>query len=158
LWADPDNPGRALLWISTPTISANPAIPSMMIADISQVPSGGPVREVAEGNWNSQFPGTNLPPYPFDPASPTGSGPHNCNLFAHSTPPAADGKTTHLAMEAGQSLVLDPTSAVNAPTPPTSVINLNGDLLTNPVNRPVWEQTPLAPAAVPNECFTTCPN
>jgi len=158
LWADPNNPGRALLWISTPTISANPAIPSMMVADISQVPSGGPVREVAEGNWNSQFPGTNLPTYPFDPASPTGCGPYNCNLFVHSMAPTADGRTTYLAMEAGQFLALDTTSVVNAPSPPTSVINLNGALLTNPVNRPVWEQTPLDPAAVPDECFTTCPN
>jgi hypothetical protein len=130
----------------------------MMIADISQVPSGGPVREVAEGNWNNQFPGTNLPTYPFDPASPTGCGPYNCNLFVHSMAPTADGKTTYLAMEAGQFLALDTTSVVNAPTPPTSVINLNGDLLTNPVNRPVWEQTPLDPAAVPDECFRTCPN
>src|SRR5215472_12318089 len=46
LWADPNNPGRALLWISTPTISANPAIPNLMVVDISQVPAGGPVKEV----------------------------------------------------------------------------------------------------------------
>src|SRR5215472_15760270 len=126
LWADPNNPNRALLWISTPTISTNPAIPQMMVVDISQVPSGGPVQEVAEGNWTSQFPGTNLPTYPFDPASPTGCGPYNCNLFVHSMAPTADGKTTYMAMEAGQFLVLDTGSVVDAPSPPTSVINLNG--------------------------------
>ena len=158
LWADPNNPDRALLWISTPTISTNPAIPQMMVVDISQVPSGGPVQEVAEGNWTSQFPGTNLPTYPFDPASPTGCGPYNCNLFVHSMAPTADGETTYMALEAGQFLVLDTSSVVDAPSPPTSVINLTGDLLTNPVNRPVWEQTPLDPAAVPNECFKECPN
>ena len=158
LWADPNNPSRALLWISTPTISANPAIPSMMVADISQVPAGGPVQEVAEGNWNDLYPGTSQANYPFDPSSPTGCGPYNCNLFVHSMAPTADGKTTSLAMEAGQFLALDTTSVVNAPSPPTSVISLHGDLLTNPVNRPVWEQTPLDPSAVPAECFRTCPN
>jgi hypothetical protein len=158
LWVDPNNPGRALLWISTPTISANPAIPEMMVVDISQVPGGGPVKEVAEGNWNDQFPGTDQPNYPFDPNSPTGCGPYDCNLFVHSMAPTADGKTTFMALEAGQFLMLDTRSVVAAPSPPTSVINLNGDLLTDPTNRPVWEQTPPAPDAVPNNCFKTCPN
>src|SRR5262249_26235773 len=31
LWTDPNNPQRALLWISTPTISTNPAIPNLMV-------------------------------------------------------------------------------------------------------------------------------
>jgi hypothetical protein len=62
LWVDPNNANRALLWISTPTISADPAIPNLMVVDISRVPSGGPVKEVAEGNWNDLYPG---------PASPT---------------------------------------------------------------------------------------
>jgi hypothetical protein len=158
LWADPANPDRALLFISTPTISTNEAIPNLMVVDISQVPGGGPVKEVAEGNWNDLFPGTNLSTYPFDPASPTGCGPYNCNLFVHSMAPTADGKTTYMAMEAGQFLALDTSSVVAAPSPPTSVINLHDDLLTNPADRPVWEQTPLDPAAVPAECFKTCPN
>src|SRR5258708_24893624 len=158
LWADPNNPGRALLWISTPTISTNPAIPNMMVVDISQVPGGGPVKEVAEGNWNNLHPGTNQPNYPFDPATPTGCGPYDCKLFVHSMAPTADGKTTFLAMEAGQFLMLDTSSVVTAPSPPTSVINLHNDLLTNPVNRPVWEQTPPDPAPVPANCSQTCPN
>ncbi len=158
LWADPNNPQRALLWISTPTISTNPAIPNLMIVDISQVPGGGQVKEVAEGNWNNLYPGTNQPNYPFDPSSPTGCGPYDCNLFVHSMASTADGKTTYLAMEAGQFLVLDTSSVVTAPSPPTSVIDLHGDLLTNPANRPVWEQTPPDPAAVPANCFKTCPN
>jgi hypothetical protein len=153
LWADPNNPQRALLFISTPTISTNPAIPNLMIVDISQVPGGGPVKEVAEGNWNDLYPGTNQPNYPFDPASPTGCGPYDCNLIVHSMAPTADGKTTFLAMEAGQFLALDTRAVVNAPSPPTSVINLHNDLLTNPANRPVWEQTPPDPAAVPANCL-----
>jgi hypothetical protein len=71
---DPNNANRALLWISTPTISADPKIPNLMVVDISQVPGGGPVREVAQGNWNDQYPGTDQPNYPFDPNSPTGCG------------------------------------------------------------------------------------
>jgi len=116
------------------------------------------VKEVAEGNWNNLYPGTSQPNYPFDPASPTGCGPYDCNLFVHSMAPIADGNTTFLAMEAGQFLVLDTSSVVNAPSPPTSVIDLHSDLLTNPANRPVWEQTPPDPAAVPANCFKTCPN
>src|SRR5258708_16542191 len=78
--------------------------------------------------------------------------------FVHSMAPTADGSTTFLAMEAGQFLMLDTSSVVDAPSPPTSVIDLHGDLLTNPVNRPVWEQTPPGPPAVPAHCFKTRPN
>src|SRR5262249_60652772 len=117
LWADPNDAGRALLWISTPTISANPAIPNLMVVDISRVPGGGPVKEVAEGNWNNLYPGTNQPNYPFDPASPTGCGPYDCNLFVHSMAPTADGETTFLAMRAGQFLGLTPNSVMDPPLP-----------------------------------------
>jgi len=113
---------------------------------------------VAQGNWNDLFPGTSQANYPFDPSSPTGCGPYDCNLFVHSMAPTADGETTFLAMEAGQFLVLDTGSVVNAASPPASVIDLHGDLLTNPTNRPVWEQTPADPGAVPNNCFKACPN
>src|SRR5262249_61532539 len=95
---------------------------------------------------------------PFAPARPPGWGPDHGHLFAHSMAPTADGATTFLAMEAGQFLVLNTNSVVDAPSPPTSVINLHNDLLTNPANRPIWEQTPPNPAAVPANCFKTCPN
>ena len=52
LWQDPRRPHRALLWISTPELTSDPAVPNMMITDISKVPPGGPVTELAEGNWN----------------------------------------------------------------------------------------------------------
>lgn len=58
LWREPKNPGRALLWISTPEVTSNPAVPNMMVVDISKVPDGGPVTEIAEGNWNQLSPGT----------------------------------------------------------------------------------------------------
>ena len=149
---DPTNENRALLWLSTPTVVTDPTRPNLMIVDISQVPSGGPVSEVAEGNWNDRFPGTNQSNYPFDPTSPNGCGPYDCNLFVHSMGVSADGTRTYLAMEAGQFLVLD-TSQVAAGTP-----NPQLTLLTDPTNRPVWEQTPLDPAAVPQNCLKTCPN
>src|SRR5919202_1264779 len=49
LWVDPKNPDRALLWLSTPSVSVDPARPNLMIVDISSVASGGAVRELAEG-------------------------------------------------------------------------------------------------------------
>src|SRR5207247_2489845 len=47
LWVDPKNRDRALLWLSTPSVSVNPARPNLMIVDISAVPSGGSVRALA---------------------------------------------------------------------------------------------------------------
>src|SRR5919197_3668743 len=44
LWVDPKNANRALLWLSTPSVSVNPARPNLMIVDISAVPTGGAVR------------------------------------------------------------------------------------------------------------------
>src|SRR5439155_20645158 len=67
LWVDPKHPDRALLWLSTPSTSVNPARPNLMIVDISDVPSGGAVHELAEGNWNQFFPGAADPNnYDFD--------------------------------------------------------------------------------------------
>src|SRR2546427_7166946 len=43
---------RSLLWESTPDASANPARTNLIIEDISDVPNGGDVKLVAEGNWN----------------------------------------------------------------------------------------------------------
>ena len=163
LWVDPKNENRALLFLSTPTIFTAPD-PNLMVVDISQVPSGGPVTEVAEGNWNNRYPGTKQTNYPFDSSSPNGCGPYDCNLFVHSMGVKADGTRTFLAMEAGHFLVLDTTSVANNPTPGV-VQSLNGNLLTDPTNRPVWLQTPLDPTAVPQNCTKNaaaggigCPN
>lgn len=163
LWVDPNNKDRVLLFMSTPTLSTNPARPNLMITDVSQARAGIFI-EVAEGNWNSLYPGTGQSNYPFDPTSPDGCGPYDCNLFVHSMGVSADGTRTFLAQEAGHFLVLDTSSVVNNPTPGV-VQSLNNSLLTNPTNRPVWLQTPADPAAVPQNCTKNaaaggvgCPN
>ncbi len=125
LWQDPKRPDRALLWISTPELTSDPTVPNMMIVDISKVAADGPVTEVAEGNWNELYPnGGSEVAFQND-------------LYTHSMAPTADGTTTYLSMEGGEFLVLD-TSAVAADSSPGKVINLNNDLLTDPVNRPIW--------------------
>jgi hypothetical protein len=132
LWVDPKNADRALLFLSTPTLSTNPTKPNLLIVDISQVPSGGAITEVAEGNWNNRYPGAD------NPAN------YNFNLFVHSMGVTADGTRTYLAMEAGEFLVLDTSDvANNLPTPQLR-------LITDPVNRPIWGN--------PAPCATFCPN
>jgi hypothetical protein len=154
LWTDPKSAGRALLYLSTPTTSTDPAIPNLIVADISQVAAGGSVHEIAEGNWNNRFPGTDRVDYPIDPATKK-CGPYDCNLFVHSMGVTPDGKRTFLAMEAGQFLVLN-TASVADETQPNSVQSLNGDLITDPANRPTWGQNPPSPTAVPMHCPNTC--
>jgi hypothetical protein len=125
LWIDPKNADRGLLWLSTPSTSVNPARPNLVIVDISAVPSGGPVKEVAEGNWNQFFPGAANPAnYDFD-------------LSLHSMAPTADGTRTHLAYLRGGMGVLD-TSAVAANSSPGSVLSLNDKLLTPVSNFVRW--------------------
>ncbi len=138
LWQDPNNPDRALLWISTPELTSNPAVPNMMIVDISQVPSGGPVTEIAEGNWNGLYEnGGSETFFQFD-------------LYTHSMAPTADGATTYLSMEGGEMLVLDTSSVVEDDPPPGTVINLTNDLISPPANRPIWGN-PI------NTCLKQCP-
>src|SRR5437867_1912552 len=84
LWVDPNDGSRALLWLSTPSLATDPTRPNLMVVDLSQVPKGGPVAEVAEGNWEGLYPGTDQSNYPFDPAGLDGCGPYDCNLFVHS--------------------------------------------------------------------------
>jgi hypothetical protein len=64
--------------------------------------------------------------------------------------PTADGTRTYLSMEAGEMLALD-TSAVTHNVSPGTVLSLNNDLITNPVNRPIWGNP------LPN-CLKACPN
>lgn len=156
LWVDPKNARRALLFFSTPTTSADPTLPNLIVADISQVPSGDAVSELGEGNWNNRYPGTSQPDYPLDRTTKK-CGPYDCNLFVHSMGVTADGSRTFLAMEAGQMLVLDTSWITRKPSAGT-VRNLNGDLLTDPLNRPTWLQNPPGPNAVPQPCPKACPN
>jgi hypothetical protein len=142
LWADPNNDKRALLFLSTPNLFADNN-PNLIITDISQARSGV-FTEIARGNWNNRFPGTNQANYPFgNSLGGDGCGPYDCNLFVHSMGVKPDGSVAYLALEAGHFLVLD-TSQVAA-----GLSNPQLTLLTDPTNRPVWLQDPLDPAAVP---------
>jgi hypothetical protein len=125
LWADPHDANRALLWISTPSASTDPKRPQMMIVDLSHVPHGGPVTEVAEGNWNNQFEAGG------DPAA------FDDDLSVHSMAPTPDGRLTHMAYLRGEYLALDTSSVVDNEQPGV-VQNLNNDLITRPENRPRW--------------------
>ncbi len=132
LWVDPQSDDRALLYLSTPTLSASPTNPNLLIVDISNVAKGGAVTEVAEANINDNFPGSS------NPAN------YNFNLFVHSMGVTADGTTTFLAMEAGEFIVLDTSDvAANLPNPQLR-------LVTDPVNRPIWGN--------PAPCAKECPN
>lgn len=157
LWVDPRDRDRALLYLSTPAASIDPNIPNLIVGDISRVNSGGRVVEVAEGNWNNLYPGTNGADYPLVKGSKDTCGPYDCNLYLHSMSVSVDGTRAYLAMEAGQFLVLNTTSVVNS-TASSSVLSLNGDLITSPLKRPVWGQTPADPRAVPNNCKKDCAN
>src|SRR5215510_8262557 len=130
LWVDPKNPDRALLWLSTPSVSVNPARPNLMIVDISDVPSGGAVHEIAEGNWNQFFPGA------ADPSN------YDFDLSLHSMTPSFDGKRTYLAYLRGGFGVLDTRRIANDQVPPGTVENLNDDLLT-PAPFPTWGTGPV---------------
>ena len=157
LWVDPSDHGRALLYLSTPTISKDPSNPNLIVADISRVSQGAPATEIAEANWNNLYPGTDRADYPTVPSSRDTCGPYDCNLFLHSISVSVDGTRAFLSMEAGQFLVLNTTS-VARDTSPGGVLSLNGDLITSPLHRPVWGQTPADPHAVPENCKKACAN
>ena len=157
LWVDPKNSDRGLLFLSTPTISKDPSLPNLIVADISRIKQGGAVTEVAEGNWNDLYPGTSRSDYRFVSEKNGVCGPYDCNLIVHSMSVSVDGARTFLAMEAGQFLVLD-TTRVARNASPGLVLSLNSDLVTAPADRPVWGQTPADPRAVPNNCRNDCAN
>ncbi|MGH3369292.1 MAG: hypothetical protein ACRDPR_04770, partial [Nocardioidaceae bacterium] len=128
LWIDPTDPSRALLWLSAPTVSANPSVSNLVITDISRAREGV-FREVARGNWNQFFPGAT------DPAT------YDFDLSLHSMAPSVDGKRTYLAYLRGGFGVLDTSKVANALIPAGTVESLNDDLLT-PVPFPTWGTGP----------------
>jgi hypothetical protein len=124
LWIDPKDASRALLWISTPTTSVNPATPNLIITDISRARQGV-FTEIARGNWNQFFPGAASPAnYDFD-------------LALHSMTPSVDGERTYLAYLRGGFGVLDTSKVASNQVPAGTVENLNDDLLT-PAPFPTW--------------------
>jgi hypothetical protein len=136
LWVDPQDPDRALVWASTPTISTNPNNSNMLIWDISGVPAGGTPALVAQGNWNQLYPGAE------NPAN------YNFNLALHSMAPTVDGTVTHLAYLAGLYLAVD-TSDVADGVAAGEFVDLNDDLLTQPENRPLWDNPNPGHTSVP---------
>jgi hypothetical protein len=140
LWIDPANADRALLWESTPTSSTSPTRPQFVIEDISDVPDGGPVRLVAEGNWNSQFEGGGAP------------AAYDNNLAVHSMAPTFDGTVTHLSYLRGEYLALDTSKVARNQVPAGTVEDLNDDLLTRPADRPRWGTGNNCPGHTPEGC------
>lgn len=116
LWVDPSDRNRALLYISTPERSRDPSKPNLLVADISDVHRGGPVRHVAEANYNDRFPAT----------AP------NPGVSLHSMGVSADGQRTHLAYLQGTYLFVDSSEvADNRPDPELR-------LVTDPADRPTY--------------------
>ena len=114
LWTDPVDRNRALLYLSTPSGSRDPARPNLLVVDISDVHAGGQVEHVAEANFNPRYP----------EGVPTGA--------LHSMGVSADGRRLHLAHLAGGYLFADASQiADNVPDPQVQ-------LVTDPVNRATW--------------------
>ncbi|MGH9251825.1 MAG: hypothetical protein ACRD0W_20250, partial [Acidimicrobiales bacterium] len=105
LWEDPEDPDRALLWISTPTSSANVNNANLLIVDISGVPSGGSPALVAQGTWSNLYPAP------------------RANIALHSMAPTPDGTETHLAYLSGFFLILDTTDVAEGNYGPGEVLN-----------------------------------
>ncbi len=138
LWLDPKNPARALLWLSTPTSSVNPATANLVITDISRAREGV-FTEIAKGNWNQFFPGAEVAAnYDFD-------------LALHSMTPSADGKRTYLAYLRGGFGVLDTSKVAENTIPAGTVESLDDDLLT-PVPFPTWGTGPHCEGHTPAGC------
>jgi hypothetical protein len=124
LWIDPKKPSRALLWISTPTRSADPEVANLVITDISRAREGA-FTEIAKGQWNQLFPGAE------DAAN------YDNDLSLHSMTPSFDGKRTYLAYLRGGFGVLDTSKIANDQVPAGTVESLNDDLITTPPF-PTW--------------------
>jgi hypothetical protein len=110
-----------------------------MIVDISSVPSGGGVRELAEGNWNQFFPGAS------DPAA------YDFDLSLHSMTPSADGTRTYLAYLRGGLGILDTGKVAKNQLQAGTVEDLSDDLLT-PVPFPTWGTGPQCAGHTPAGC------
>lgn len=124
LWTDPRRTGRALLYLSTPTSSADPAVANLVVTDVSRAREGV-FTEIARGNWNDKYPGAAVPAN------------YDNDLAVHSMGVNVDGSRTYLAYLRGHFLVLD-TSDVAAGRIPAGGLSLNDKLLTPVENRPRW--------------------
>jgi hypothetical protein len=115
LWVDPLRPGRALLYLSTPTSRTDR--PNLIVTDISGA-RDGVFTEVMLWNGNDEF---------------TADEREGRDVRLHSMGVSADGTRTYLAYLGGGFLVLDSSDLANAvPDPQVR-------LLTPPGNTPRWE-------------------
>jgi hypothetical protein len=89
LWLDPNKPGRALLYYSTPTSSLT--APNMIVADISAARQGK-FEELGRFNANNAFSAADRTKF---------------DVRLHSMATTADGKRTHVAYLGGGYLLLD---------------------------------------------------
>jgi hypothetical protein len=142
LWIDPKDPDRALLWTSFPTASINPNQANLIIYDISDVPAGGGVDIVAQGNWNQFF---DMPPGEDE----DGGHSFHPNRRLHSMTPTPDGRITHLALLSGFFHLLDTSEVAEGNIPEEEVLSLNDSLLTPPGNQPHWDNPNPGHSAVP---------
>jgi hypothetical protein len=126
LWIDPNDPDRAYIWATLPTGSTSPTNANLGVWDISGVANGISPRLLAQGNWNNQ--------YELGGVSSEFDG----RLALHSIDVSADGRTTTFAYQRGHTLVLDSSEVVDSPPAPGTVLDLNDNLLTNPLDRPQW--------------------
>ncbi|MGH2725143.1 MAG: LVIVD repeat-containing protein [Actinomycetota bacterium] len=114
LWVDPADPARALLWMSTPTISTT--LPNLIVTDISGAREGT-FAEIASFNANDQY---------------TAQDRQTRDVRLHSMAVTADGSRTYLAHLGGGMLVVDSTEvAAGVPDPELK-------RLTPPANSPTW--------------------
>jgi hypothetical protein len=118
LWIDPARPGRALLYISTPTSSLDPSHPNIVVADISDARNGN-VREIASANWNNLF-AANL---------------QRGGLYIHSMALTPDGRTMYLAHLVGGMLAVDTSDFADDLSDPQL------RLITDPANRAHYAHT-----------------
>jgi hypothetical protein len=116
LWIDPKDRDRALLYLSLTRREREVSVPNIIVADISDVADGGPVRHIAEANFNGAY-----------EASVNAD-----NLYLHSMGVSANGRRTHFAQIAGTYLNVDSSDiAENRPNPALR-------LRTDPLDRPYW--------------------
>jgi hypothetical protein len=114
LWLDPERPGRALLYYSTPTSSNTQ--PNMIVTDISGAREGV-FTELGRFNANSAFSGADRAEF---------------DVRLHSMATTADGRRTHVAYLGGGYLLLDTSDFADA------VPNPEVRLLTPVENRVSW--------------------
>ena len=115
LWIDPRRPGRALLYISTPTSSTT--APNLIVTDISRA-RDGEFDEVLTWNANEQYPTETL---------------NARDVRLHSIGVTDDGTRTYLAYLGGGVLVLDTSQLARGAAEPKV------KLVTRPRRSPVWD-------------------